>query len=104
MLRWRFDDNGQRTLFEPERYGNEDNPYYKVEIRVATLDEVSELYKKNQNLSLRMGGQPEGRAYQRSTINADQIEGLGLVEGHYEGIIARLDEEIIARQANAEAG
>ena len=77
MRRVRRDDN-EEIEFVPLRFDPDRDPHYRVEIKVHDLDEVRRLHREGVLIGLRMIGEPNGRAAQRSIIGPHDIEGLGL--------------------------
>jgi len=82
MLRIRIDNEGtefeEEIRFEPLQYGGGEDPHYRIEIKVRTIDEVRDYHNRGDLIGLRMAGQPAERAPQRSIISPHQIHGLGL--------------------------
>ena len=80
MHRVRTDEDDRETRFELLQFAPNHDPHFRVEIRVADVAAIRELYDQNKLIGVRMLGTPEGKKPQRSIIGAHEIHGLGLPE------------------------
>jgi len=59
--------------FEPLRFGGNENPHYRAEIKVGTLDAGRNLERRGLLAGLCMAGTPLGKKRQRSIIGPQNI-------------------------------
>lgn len=80
MRRVRIDDNGEAIEFVPIIFDQQNDPHYRIEIKVRDRAQLRRIYEQHDLVGIRMIGTPRGRAPQRSIIGPHHVEGLGLPE------------------------
>lgn len=88
------DEEYKLTEFTLFNYGTEEEPEYRIELKVDSVEEIKRYYRTENLIGVRLHGQPEDREPQLSSISPQHIEGLGRPRGYCE----RLREAVRAHE------